>query len=73
MPQLVADLCRKSKSHHTHHTVHVCLGPDDVMVVVDDHWPTQDVQVLHYVFLHIGQGGNVSEVTCKVKVTDGQV
>lgn len=45
-----------------HHCVHVGLGPDDVVVVVDDHRPAEHVQVLHDVLLHVGQGGDVCVV-----------
>lgn len=47
----------------TDHTVHVGFSPDDVVIVVDDHWSTEDMEVLHDVFLHVGQRGDVCVVT----------
>ena len=40
----------------TYHRVHIGLRPDDVMVMVDDHWSAEHVEVLHDVLLHISQG-----------------
>ena len=48
----------------SHHCVHVGLSPDDVMVVVDDHGPAQNMQVLHDVLLDVCQRGDVCVVTC---------
>lgn len=56
-------MARVPKRKQTDHAVHVGLGPDDVMVVVDDHRPAENVQVLHNVFLDISQGGDVRVVT----------
>lgn len=50
----------------THHSVHVSLGPDDVMIVIDDHWSTQDMKVLHDILLYVSQSGDVCVVTLVV-------
>lgn len=42
--------------------VHVGFGPDDVVVVVDDHGPAEHVQVLHDILLDICQRGDLSVV-----------
>lgn len=55
-------MCRKLQ---TDHTVHVGLGPDDVVIVVDDHWSAEDMEVLHNVFLDVSQRGDVRVVTCR--------
>lgn len=55
----------RQQERHTDHTVHVGLGPDDVMIVVDDHWSAEDVEVLHNVFLDVSQRGDVGVVTCR--------
>src|SRR4029434_666081 len=54
----------KRSKGHPHHTVHVGFSPDDVMVVVDNHWSAEDVEVLHHILLHVSQGGDVCVVTC---------
>lgn len=43
----------------SHHRVHVGFCPNDVVVVVDDHWSAENVQILHDVLLHISQCGDV--------------
>lgn len=52
-----------SQEKQTDHAVHVGLGPDDVVVVVDDHRSAEHVKVLHDVLLHVGQRGDVCVVT----------
>lgn len=54
--------CMRERGRGSHHGVHVGFGPDDVVVVVDDHGPTQHVQVLHHVLLHVGQRRHVRVV-----------
>lgn len=39
-----------------HLAVHVSFGPDDVVVVVDDHGAAEHMQVLHHVLLGVCQG-----------------
>lgn len=46
----------------TDHTVHICLRPDDIMVMVDHHRPAQNVEVLHHIFLHVCQCRHVCVV-----------
>ncbi len=48
----------------TDHTVHIGLSPDDVMIMVNDHRPAENMQVLHNVLLDISQCGDVCVVTC---------
>lgn len=50
----------------TDHTVHIGLGPDDVMIMVDDHWPAENVKVLHNIFLDVSERGDVCVVTCRI-------
>lgn len=52
----------------TYHTVHVGFRPDDVMVMVDDHWSAENVQVLHDVFLDVSQCGNMCVIACNVHI-----
>lgn len=47
----------------TDHTVHVSFGPDDVMIVADDHRPTENMEVLHDIFLDIRQSGDMRVIT----------
>lgn len=44
---------RVCEEYLTHHTVHVGLCPDNVMVVVYDHRSTQHMQVFHHILLYI--------------------
>lgn len=46
----------------SYRTVHVGLGPNNVMVVVDDHGTAEHVQVLHHVLLDVCQRGDLSVV-----------
>lgn len=48
-----------------YHRVHVGLSPDDVVVMVDDHWPTENMQVLHDVLLNVRKCWDVSVKTCR--------
>lgn len=52
----------------THNSVHICLGPDYVMVMVDDHWSTQNMKILHDVLLYVSQCRDVSIISCKYKM-----
>lgn len=53
----------------THNSVHICLGPDYVMVMVDDHWSTQNMKILHDVLLYVSQCRDVCIISCKYKCT----
>jgi hypothetical protein len=36
------------------------------MIVIDDHWSTQDMKVLHDILLYVSQSGDVCVVTLVV-------
>lgn len=52
------------RDNQTYHTVHIGLSPYDVMIMVDDHWSAENVEVLHNVFLDISQCGDMRVVAC---------
>lgn len=45
-----------------HLAVHVGFGPDDVVVMIDDHGAAEHVQVLHHILLSISQCGDLCVV-----------
>lgn len=45
-----------------HLAVHVSFGPDDVVVMVDDHGAAEHMQVLHHVLLGVCQGRDLRVV-----------
>lgn len=57
----------ETEAKMTDHTVHIGLSPDDVVVVVNDHRPAQNVKVLHHIFLNISQRGHMRVITCRMR------
>lgn len=35
------------------------------MIMVDDHRPAENMEILHHIFLHVSQRGDVGVVTCR--------
>lgn len=65
--------CYFSSSHTwslTHCVVDVSLRPHHVMFLIDDFGSTEHVQILHYILLHVCQGGDLREITCSNNTSD---